>query len=189
MLALTLGVVLSVQEHKIIPRAEWGAKPPVIEQVPHHPKYITVHHTGVRRDESRPFFDKLRGLQSWSQRDDELAGGRAKPKWADIPYHYYISWQGEIAECRQWIYPGDSNTSYDTWGHLLIVLEGSFPDDDFNDKQKAALVWLSRELSQKHRIPAELVKSHVDYAPGETTCPGESVYEFLPKLREAVSER
>ena len=189
MLSVAFLLGFQLERPQIISREDWGAKPPVIAQVPHHPKFITIHHTGVKRDESRPFFDKLRGLQAWSQRDDKLAGGREKPMWADIPYHYYISWQGDIAECRQWMYPGDTNTSYDTWGHLLVVVEGNFPEDQFNASQKKALVQLVDHLSRKHRIGVEKIKSHRDYAPDETTCPGQSVYDFMPSLRQAVSER
>lgn len=190
---LLLCVVLPIQgAHQppapnIIARSEWGAKPPVIDLVPHHVKYITIHHGGVDRQADRDFFEKLRGLQSWSQRDDELAGGTPKPKWSDIPYHYYIDWDGRIAECRQIIYPGDTNTTYDPWGHALIVLEGNLNKDEFTKEQRDSLYALVTWLSWRHRVPSGLIKGHRDYAQGETDCPGEAAYGDLPNLRSHVA--
>lgn len=168
-------------------RATWGAKPPVLSLPAHHVTKITVHHTGVAQDSKRDFFDKLRGLQSWSQRDDFLSGGKPKPKWADIPYHYYIDWKGTIAECRPIALPGDTNTSYDTTGHALIVVEGLFPKDEFNSGQQRSLERLVQWLAWHHSVPHTQVKGHMDFAPKETDCPGESVYRFLPRLRRLVA--
>lgn len=170
----------------IMTRSDWGAQPPVIDLVPHHAKYITVHHAGVARKTEPSFAQRMRNLQSWSQRVDELAGGKKKPQWSDIPYHYYIDWDGTIAETRQSIYPGDTNTSYDTWGHILICLEGSLSVDEYTKEQRSALRELTTWLSWKHRVPSTLIKSHKDYAPGETTCPGDAAYADLPALRKYV---
>ena len=99
---------------KMMSRADWGAQPPVLKMEPHNITKITVHHTGVRQDANRDFVSKLKGLQTFSQREDKLADGRTKPQWTDIPYHYYIDVNGEIAECRPIELPGDTNTSYET---------------------------------------------------------------------------
>jgi hypothetical protein len=170
----------------VISRAEWGAQDPVLDLPRHRIRQITIHHTGTRQSFIRPFFDKLRGLQSWSQREDKLAGGRDKPKWADIPYHFYIDWRGQIAECRPAWMPGDTNTSYDTRGHLLIVLEGSFPTDLLRPAQKRSLFSLTRYMAARHQVAPNRIKGHVDYAPGETSCPGSTAYELLPSLRRFV---
>lgn len=171
---------------KIISREEWGAKPPVLNLKHHKITHITIHHTGVLQTPNRDFFEKLRGLQSWSQREDKLDTGKTKPQWADIPYHYYISWDGKIAECRPIELPGDTNTSYDPTGHALVVIEGLFPTDFFRYRQRQAMYDLVVWLAAKHHVPSGEIKTHMDYAPGETDCPGTSVYEEMPLLRAAV---
>jgi len=182
------GTQQKVKRPVMYSREDWGAKPVVLELVPHKIDRITVHHTGVKQDKTRPYFDKLRGLQAWSQRADELAGGKAKPQWADIPYHFYIDWNGDIAECRPIEIPGDTNTSYDVRGHALVVIEGTLSDELFNDDQREALkktvVWLASE----YRVPADRIQGHVDFAPGETDCPGKAVMDFLPEIRKKVRE-
>lgn len=189
---LAIALIISSQsryapaEPEIMSRMEWGAQPPVIDLVPHHVKYITVHHAGVARKTEPSFAQRMRNLQSWSQRDDELAGGKKKPMWSDIPYHYYIDWDGTIAECREIIYPGDTNTSYDVWGHALICLEGSLSVDEYTKEQKESLRKLVTWLSWRHRVPSTKIKGHKDYAPGETSCPGDAAYADLPELRRHV---
>lgn len=160
--------------------------PPVIALVPHRVKFITVHHAGVGRKTEPSFFTRLRNLQAWSQRDDFLAGGREKPKWSDIPYHYYIDWDGTTAECREIVFPGDTNTTYDVWGHALVCLEGSLSTDEFTQGQKDSLTALVTWLAWRYRVPSDNIKGHKDYAPGETDCPGDAAYAELPALREHV---
>ncbi len=171
---------------KIVSRAEWGAAPPVIDLVPHRIRFITIHHAGVARKTEPAFFTRLRNLQSWSQRDDQLAGGQKKPMWSDIPYHYYIDWDGTTAECREIVFPGDTNTTYDVWGHALVCLEGSLSSDAYTKEQKQATYDLVAWLAWRYRVPAENIKGHRDYAPGETDCPGDAAYASLPELREHV---
>lgn len=169
-------------------REDWGAKAVVLQLEPHKIDRITVHHTGVKQDPKRQFFEKLRGLQAWCQREDELAGGKKKPQWADIPYHYYIDWHGDIAECRPIEIPGDTNTSYDVRGHALVVVEGILSDEPFNDRQQKSLMSTVLWLADKYNVPAERIGGHMDYAPGETDCPGTAVMDFLPEIRRKVQE-
>jgi hypothetical protein len=189
MIALAAALLAPPLPLKVHTRADWGAKPPVLELPRHKIDRITLHHTGVRQAPDRPFFDKLRGLQAWSQRADELVGGRAKPQWADIPYHYYIDVNGEAAECRPVELPGDTNTSYDVRGHLLIVVEGSFPTDYFNIRQKRTLIRLTAMLAERHGVSANRIAGHMDFAPGETDCPGESIMQVIPEIKSAIEKQ
>ena len=173
---------------EMLMRADWGAQPMVLQLEPHEVRRITVHHTGVKANPERDFGDKLRGLQAWSQREDALASGQTKPQWADIPYHYYIDVHGEIAECRPVGVPGDSNTDYETRGHIQVVVEGVFPDDYLSFAQRKALRNLVTWLSFRHDIESDLIAGHSDMAPGQTTCPGESLIKELPRLRAWVKE-
>lgn len=191
MLTAGLWLVASARgypEPEIWKRSEWGAKPPVLKLEPQTVTRITVHHTGVQQTPERDFGDKLRGLQAWSQREDKLDTGKIKPQWADIPYHYYIDWSGRIAECRPVEIPGDTNTEYDTRGHALVVVEGLFPVDYLSYFQRKSLRNLVTWLSIKYNVGADFVQSHRDVAVGQTDCPGESLYAYMPELRAWVSD-
>lgn len=190
MIAATLAAAALIQHQPMFlyKREDWRAKPMALVLEAHTVTKITIHHTGVPQDAQRPFFDKLRGLQAWSQREDQLDSGKAKPQWADIPYHYYIDCHGDIAECRPIDYPGDTNTSYDVRGHALVVVEGTLSTEDFNKRQRATLLETVLWLAAKYNVPAENVKGHMDYAPGETDCPGDKVMDFLPEIRSAVAK-
>jgi hypothetical protein len=169
-----------------VPRSEWGAKPadPAL-LVTHTPSRITIHHTATRQQPARPLEDKLRGLQQFSQNPGRLAGGGTKPAWADIPYHFYIDAAGRIAEARDARYAGDTNTTYDTRGHLLIVLEGSFQAEQPTAAQLQSLQNMVLWLARRWNIGADAIQAHRDFA--ATACPGDNLYARLPELRALVA--
>ncbi|GAB5520356.1 MAG: hypothetical protein RhofKO_26070 [Rhodothermales bacterium] len=169
------------------PRASWGAQPPVSPMKSHRIERITIHHTATYQRPDRSIEDKLRGLQAFSQRVDSLGDGRLKPAWADVPYHFYIDVHGQIAEGREVGYPGDTNTAYDPAGHVLIVLEGNFEEEDLNDEQRTSLLALTRVLAQHWHISADRIAAHRDFA--DTLCPGQALYDWLSHLRAALNQR
>lgn len=169
---------------RYVPRAEWGARPPVLPMRTHVPVRITIHHTGVAQDPGRSVESKLIGLQTFSQRDDSLASGRKKPAWADVPYHYYVAMDGAVAEGREWRFVGDSNTPYDPTGHLLIVVEGNFERDTLSSAQRKTLDILVPSQARRFRIPEAALGAHRDYA--QTSCPGRALYAELPRLRGLI---
>jgi hypothetical protein len=173
-------------EFGIVHRAEWGAAAPVLPMERHVPRHITIHHTATDQQPDRPLADKLLALQRFSQTEAELADGRVKRAWADVPYHFYIAPDGTIAEARHVAYAGDTNTPYDPRGHLLIVLEGNFEHEQVTPAQWASLVWLTRATARQWGIPADEITGHRDHTP--TLCPGEGLYRRLPELRTAVGE-
>lgn len=134
----------------------------------------------------RTLEQKIKSLQEFSQRDDSLSSGKKKPAWADVPYHYYISVDGRVAEGREWKYVGDSNTPYDPTGHLLVVVEGSFDKDTLTPAQSHTLEILIPALAGRFHIPSSALASHRDFA--ETTCPGRNVYSQLPRLRALIDK-
>jgi hypothetical protein len=145
---------------------------------------ITIHHTGEPQAPNRTIEQKLRGLQAFSQRDDSLDSGKKKPAWADIPYHFYLATDGSIGEGRDWHYSGDTNTTYDPTGHLLVVIEGNFEKDTLTTAQRRTLDIVIPALAKRFNIPPERLASHKDFA--ETSCPGKNVYAELPRLRELI---
>jgi N-acetyl-anhydromuramyl-L-alanine amidase AmpD len=180
--------VLSAQKKgekpPILHRDEWGAKPPVGEGKKHKIEFITIHHTAVKQRIDLSLEAKLKNLQAFSQRDDKLASGKAKPAWFDIPYHYYISVDGRIGEGRPIEFAGDTNTEYDPAGHALIVLEGSFGSEEPTASQIDSLKKMVAWLSKTYKIKGEKIGGHRDYA--ETGCPGANLEKLLPELRKLV---
>lgn len=169
----------------ILPRSDWGARAPVLAMRAHTPVRLTIHHTGVAIDTTRSLAQKLIGLQQFSQRADSLASGRKKPAWADVPYHFYVAADGRVGAGRDWRYAGDTNTPYDPAGHLLVVVEGNFERDTLMTAQRVALDGLVPALAVQHRMPADSLRAHRDYA--RTSCPGRDLYDELPRLRALVS--
>ena len=188
-LALAAGLFATVpvptaaqKRPEIQSRKAWNAKDAVGEGKKHKILFITIHHTATVQKPDVPIATKMRNLQAFSQREDKLDTGKFKPAWFDIPYHYYIAADGQIAEGRKLKYAGDTNTEYDPTGHALVVLEGSFnteqPTTAQIDSMKRIVAWLAR----KYKAPAANIKGHSDYA--KTSCPGENLKKLLPELRK-----
>jgi N-acetyl-anhydromuramyl-L-alanine amidase AmpD len=169
---------------QIVSRKEWNAKAPVGKAAKNRPRYITIHHTATLQKPAVPIAQKMRALQDFSQREDRLDTGKFKPVWFDVPYHFYIAADGQIAEGRKLKYVGDTNTEYDPTGHALIVLEGSFNKEQPTAPQLESLRQLTVWLARRYKIPPEAIKGHGDYA--KTACPGENLKKLLPDLRKSV---
>lgn len=165
-------------------REEWGANDPVLPMRPHKLRRLTIHHTGVPQLFDRTLAEKLRNLQKFSQGENPLADGRMKPAWADVPYHLYVDVHGAVGEARDLNYAGDSNTSYDPAGHLLVVVEGNFEKEAITPAQLETLEKLVPALAKRFAIPADSLGGHKDFA--QTTCPGKGLYEELPRYRQLI---
>lgn len=163
-------------------RADWGAKPIIEPYMRQTIQRITIHHAGVATNRKRTFVEKLRALQTFSQREDKLANGKTKPHWPDIPYHWYIDWTGQLAECRDPLVKGDTNTEYDPAGHLLICLEGDFSVEEPTGAQIWALNRAVLWLAAKYHVVPENIQTHMDFSK-QTDCPGRNLYGEIAKIR------
>lgn len=168
----------------MVSRAAWGAHAPVLPMIAHTPDRITIHHTGVASKPQLTLEQKLRNLQLFSQREDSLAGGGRKPAWPDVPYHYYIASDGRIGEGRDVHYRGDTNTTYDPTGHILVVVEGNFQIEQPTAAQLESLRRVVEWLAAEWEVGPELIRAHKDYA--RTECPGVNLYDQLDALRASV---
>lgn len=168
-----------------VSRADWGAHDPVLPMKAHTITRLTIHHTGEAQQPNRSVEAKLRGLQAFSQRDDSLESGKKKPAWPDVPYHFYLATDGSIAEGRDWHYAGDTNTTYDPSGHLLLVVEGNFNKDTLTTAQRRTLDIVVPALAKRFGITADHLAGHKDFA--ETSCPGNNLYSELPRLRQLLA--
>ncbi|WP_242927870.1 peptidoglycan recognition protein family protein [Pontibacter vulgaris] len=168
-------------------REAWGANPPVLPMRSHTLTRLTIHHTATRQLPEKTLGDKMRSLQKFSQAESLLADGRMKPAWADIPYHLYVDVNGEVGQGRDIMYAGDSNTAYDPAGHLLVVVEGNFEEEELTQKQMKTLHLLVPALAKRYKIPADSIATHKDYA--QTACPGKKLYTEVGQLQQLVRKQ
>ena len=171
---------------QILSRQVWKANDAIGKMQSHTIQHITVHHTASPQKSGVALEKKMQSLQRFSQSESRLASGKIKPAWGDVPYHFYIAANGQIAEGREIEYVGDTNTDYDPRGHALIVLEGNFENEQPSTKQLESLRELVAWLSAKYEIPVAEIKGHNDYA--STACPGVNLKKELPALRQRVAE-
>ena len=170
LLLASLVACTSNQPIEIVPRSDWGWSDSGQKLPEHRIEKITIHHGGVTFDDDRDPPEYLRALQAWS---------RNEKGWIDIPYHYVIDLQGRVYEARPIRFPGDTNTTYDPTSHALIEVLGNYDNRDLGDAQFEALAKLSAHLATLHSVPINDIRGHRDYAPGETSCPGTSIYRRL----------
>ena len=138
--------------------------------VEHSVERLTIHHTGVELGENRLAPARLRAHQEFHQ---------TERGWPDLAYHFAIDRAGNLYEGRSPELRGDTATSYDPTGHLLVVLEGNFDIETTAEPQLRSLTeWLAWAV-RSYAVGPETIKSHRDYAPGETSCPGDNIYSLL----------
>jgi len=139
-------------------------------RVPHRITSITLHHEGSAKP-LRPEDDPvagLRALQSWGERDRN---------WWDVPYHYLIDLDGHVYEGRDWHYMGETNTTYDPSGHLLISILGNYNLQEPTRAQLDAIANVMAWAVKKFDVPLDSIRGHYNYA--ETDCPGKNLRKYL----------
>lgn len=171
----------------VIARKKWQANPPLFAMKAHVPVAILVHHTASPANFKRDINYKMRSLQAFSQKPADLGNGNKRAAWADVPYHYYVSSDGRIAEGREVKFSGDTNTNYDPTGHIQIVLEGNFEKTRPTVEQIEALEPLLVTLAKKWQVPASEIRVHKELA--ATLCPGKYFLEVFPSLNERVEKQ
>ncbi|MBI9071685.1 MAG: N-acetylmuramoyl-L-alanine amidase [Melioribacteraceae bacterium] len=165
----------------IISKSEWNALPvDELKMGKHEISLITIHHSGVEYDGKKSSKEKALGLQKFSINDK---------KWPDVPYHYMIDLDGNVLEGRNENFAGETNTTYNPSGHLLIEVMGNYEVQKLNNKQFNTLVKMCVYGCLKYNIQPDVIKGHKDYA--ETLCPGKDIYEnylVTNKIKNAVKE-
>jgi len=151
-------------------------------RIPHEIRYITLHHSGDAqplKPEDDPVA-KLRALQSW---------GASDRNWWDLPYHLLLDLDGHIYEGRDWHYMGETNTTYDPRGHLLISVIGNYQIQEPTPAQLAAIADIMAWAVTTFGVPLEHIGGHYNYA--DTDCPGKYFIRYLEDgtFRRMVQER
>jgi N-acetylmuramoyl-L-alanine amidase len=155
--------------------ADWGGVATAPPDVAQPLTRLTVHHQGERWNAGADVPAYLRRLQSWS---------RQARGWVDIPYHYIVAPDGQVYAARPVTIAGDTNTSYDPRGHLLVMLLGNFEEQEPTPEQWRSTVQLIRQLLDEHRLDASSIGAHRHFA--STACPGANFYKRFDELRAAV---
>ncbi len=155
-------------EIKILPRSFWNADPPK-SFATHLPERITIHHEGEYLDPKENAAEKIKRTQVWCMGPER--------NWSDIPYHFLIDLDGNIYEGRNVYTAGETNTTYDPSGHLLLTCMGNFEEQDLPEVQLNSLIKLAAYCCKKYQIDPASIKGHKDYA--ETLCPGKNLYPFI----------
>jgi uncharacterized protein YceK len=157
-------------ELDITRRSEWGWTASKTSLPEHSISKITIHHGGVSFSDDRDPIEYLRSLQKWS---------REERGWMDIPYHFVIDLKGKVYEARPLQFPGDTNTTYETRTHALIVVVGNYEVRELTELQFESLVRLTAFLAAEYSVELPDIRGHIDYAPGETACPGSNIYQYF----------
>jgi hypothetical protein len=163
----------------ILTRKQWGAAPAGQGLVAHKPLAVLIHHTGVASKPQRSLTSKIKGLQSFSQRAEKLDTGKMKPAWPDVPYHFLIDPSGQIAEGRDPLMMGDTNTDYSPKGYLQIAVEGNFTTETPTSAQITSTLALAKKLVSDFNLKSDAIYFHNEKA--STQCPGENLVSALAK--------
>lgn len=155
----------------IVSAAEWGSDPlPLAEEKRHTPNRLTIHHAGVLWPEGADVAQRTRNLQNFS---------KTERPWGELPYHFLIAPDGRIFEGRSLDYAPETNTGYDTHGHVGIQVWGNFEEQRVSPQQLEAIVRLSAWLCQNLQIAPGTIAGHCDVSPGRTVCPGKDLYRYI----------
>ena len=162
----------------VICREAWGAQPAAGPFTEHTIERITVHHTAALLEDNR----LAPGLTQQHQADHQGLG------WPDVAYHYLIDRNGHVYEGRPHTAVGDTRTSYDPPGHLLIAAKGNFEEQERTPTHPESLVAMVAWGVSEFDVPPSAITGHRDWA--ATACPGESLYATIASgdLAAAVAE-
>ena len=142
-------------------RDSWGARPPRPGGRPQTITRMTIHHTAVVLGDNSNIIDRLRQHQRYHMDDKG---------WIDIAYHIAVDRNGNIFQLRDWHLAGDTATSYDPYGHFLVVCEGNFDEEQVSEEQLQGAALAFAWATQQFPISTTL-EGHQQVAPG-TSCPG-----------------
>ena len=179
-LVFSASTVLAAEPPVLLSRDAWQAKAPSLKMTSQKPVAILVHHTASAMKPKATLTAKMKGLQRFSQASEKLADGRTKPAWPDVPYHFYIAADGQVAEGRDINAVGDTNTGYDPSGYIQVVVEGNFDEEQLTEAETASLGTVLQWLMEKYNIKPSAILMHKDKA--MTACPGKDLEAKLPGI-------
>jgi len=174
-----------VEKPKVIPRSEWGARPPKYDYS-NHPYFnkLTLHHAAGwaarSLDEGKT---AVKSIQKFHQ------DGRG---WSDIGYHFVVDMAGNIYQGRPetvlGAHVGGANT-----GNIGVCILGCYhpPEtsltclDKMSSQTEKALIHLYSWIADSYDVEPSVLKGHRDYF-GTTSCPGDNVWPLIPQMRADI---
>ncbi len=158
---------------KTIPQSEWnsGGAGPVPEKLFPHGDGITslvIHHTQTPNEAPAMEKARLRSIRRYHMVEKE---------WGEVAYHYFVGSSGQIYEGRDWRFAGDSGTTYDLNGRLLICLLGDFTETMPTEKALDTMLRLVAAKLHEHKLTPSDVVTHQMVA--ATDCPGTAMQKWF----------
>lgn len=158
---------------KTIPQSEWnsGGVEPVAGKLFPHGNGITslvLHHTQTPNEAPAMEKARLRSIRRYHMVEKE---------WGEVAYHYFIGSSGQVYEGRDWRFAGDSGTTYDLNGRLLICLLGDFSEAMPTEKALESMLDLVAAKLHEHKLTPSDVVTHQMVA--STDCPGAAMQKWF----------
>ena len=166
----TINPAPKVPKPRIVTKQEWGGGESSGTMRSHFPLRLTLHHEGSGKPQL-PTDDAAKELKALQ------AYGWKSKGWADIPYHYVIDVNGNIYEARDPMKVGDTNTTYDPSGHLLVTAMGNYELQAPTIKELDAICDLMAWLCDYYNIDPASLRGHMEYA--DTLCPGKTLFPYV----------
>ncbi|MBI4861615.1 MAG: N-acetylmuramoyl-L-alanine amidase [Candidatus Riflebacteria bacterium] len=157
-------------------RAAWGAKPPRDGYNTQTPHMIVVHHAFQPDHAAYTGPATIRGIQKFHMEDRG---------WSDIGYHFLIGPDGKLYEGRPPTAVGAHSPP--NTGKIGICAIGNFEtgQDTITPVQRDVLVRVLAHLCGQYRVATDGIRAHREFQ--STSCPGETLFAQLPKIRDEVA--
>lgn len=182
---------------EVLKRADWGATAPISRfEIVDRPKFIVIHHTDDTDNSSKgtPNGAKkiTKGIQDFHMAPEPQGRG-----WSDIGYNFLNTVGGILLEGRasslaeaikgnsvRGAHAGtdDGNRSPGVSNEGNFSVNKSMPQAQWEN-----LVNICAALCQSCDIEPAQIKGHRDFVP--TTCPGDWLYDQLPRLISEVAQQ
>lgn len=158
---------LAPVELDVICRSAWGARAPVGDMASHRIERLTLHHTGTLLERNADAPAHARAHQRYHQESG----------FADLAYHFMVDLEGTVLEGRSLDHPGDTFTSYDPTGHLLVCCEGDYNRQLPTAAQLSSVTRLFAWGAVAFDVDPSTLSGHRDHA--ATSCPGDNLYSLV----------
>lgn len=179
---------------KVVKRADWQAAAPTSRfEIVDRPNFIVIHHTSDADNSSN---GTLKGAKTITKGIQDFHMGSER-KWSDIGYNFLNTVGGILLEGRSDSLAEAIKGNSVRGAHAAtdngnrspgVANEGDFSvNKTMPNEQWESLIDLCAALCESCDIDPANIKGHRDFVP--TTCPGDWLYQQLPRLRDQVAQR
>jgi hypothetical protein len=146
----------------LVPRGAWAQRAPG-PGVAHTINRLSVHHTASSSTDNRRTPGQLRSVESYHRSQG----------WPDVAYHLFIGPDGSVYEGRDRGIRGDTFTSYDPTGHLLVCCVGNYESQTLGAETFESLARVLAWGASTYGVEPGAIAGHRAYA--STACPGRNL--------------